>query len=444
MKKFITILGAILVSSICFAQQLKTYSGEYDINSNEVDVLTIPANYLKGTASYTYFEDENLNRIRSGNFTYNGKLSRNGSLVTVSISGKYDKNKKNDNWNVEQTISGSGVSVVFNFNGTYKEGLPNGLWTSKQTLIQNGKTGGFTISMTFTNNIINGEFKITPVGEATESITGNLDKNGYFTGKTIVKKGGDEYQLTFDNGLLISSIGRNLQSGNVFNNFKINEEQLAIFNQLLVEKDSSIIENIPYRIAVGYGGLADELVIKQFYKQFKEASLFDLTPGDLSIDEHGKYNWIGFEQRVLEKSETKTEKLAKLKVEEENLKRLEDEKLEGKLKEQYEEKIKRINAYHLSTNGQGQLVINIFARPSLYDAFKILYDHYSSLWKLENRGENSIDKRLGHVKKIDMLCDKVLIIHGIDKKVFKEQYEKLKNEKSIEVLEKILELDKQN
>ena len=81
--------------------------------------------------------------------------------------------------------------------------------------------------------------------------------------------------MIFDNGLLVSSIGRNLQTGNVFDNFKINEDQLAIFNQLLVEKDSSIIENIPYRIAVGYGGLADELVIKQFYKQFKEASLFD-------------------------------------------------------------------------------------------------------------------------------------------------------------------------
>lgn len=454
MKKLMTILGALLFSSICFSQQFKTYNGEYDIGSYEVDVLGISPGLLNGTATYSYYENEDLQRIRSGKFNYTGKFSRNGGSVTASISGNYSENNKDGKWSVNQSaevpevrqpgrVSTPASSVKLNFAGIYKDGLPNGLWTATVSGTQKGKIITGTYTLNFFKNVIIGGFQQTTNDGTDNSISGTLDNNGYFTGKTIVKKDGLEYQLTFNNGLLVSSIGRSIQSGKILENFKISEDELTIFNQLLNEKDSSIIDEIPFKIVDGINYEIYKLISNEFINIMKSGSLFNVTPGDLSIDESKKYNWIGFKIRVLEKSETKSEKLARLnaelKAEEENIKRLEYQKLEGNLKLQYEEKIKRIKAYHL-TNYQGQLYINSFARPNLYNAFEVLYVHYINQLKIEN----DINKRLGYITKIDVLCDKVLFIHGIDKKVFKEQNEKLKNEKSIEELEKILELDKQN
>ena len=450
MKKLIAILGALLLSSICFAQQLKTFNGEYDLHSYEVDVLGINPGLLNGTATYSYYENEDLQRIRSGNFNYTGKLSRNGGSVTASISGNYSLNNKDGKWSVNQSfempevrqpgrVSTPASSVKLNFAGIYKDGLPNGLWTSTLSATQKGKAITGTWTLNFSKNVIIGGFQQTTNDGTDNSISGILDNNGYFTGKTIVKKDGREYQLTFNNGLLVSSIGRSIQTGDIFENFKISEDELTIFNQLINEKDSTVIDEIPFKIVDGNNYEIDKLISNEFINKMKSGSLFNVTPGDLSIDKNEKYNWIGFKIRVLEKSETKTQKLARLKAEEEKLQRAEYKKLEGNLKLKYEEKIKRIEAYHLN-NVQGQLYINSFARPNLYNAFEVLYVHYINQLKIEN----DINKRLGYVTKIDVLCDKVLFIHGIDKKVFKEQNEKLKNEKSIEELEKILELDKQN
>ena len=450
MKKLIAILGALLLSSICFAQQLKTFNGEYDLHSYEVDVLGINPGLLNGTATYSYYENEDLQRIRSGNFNYTGKLSRNGGSVTASISGNYSLNNKDGKWSVNQSfempevrqpgrVSTPASSVKLNFAGIYKDGLPNGLWTSTLSATQKGKAITGTWTLNFSKNVIIGGFQQTTNDGTDNSISGILDNNGYFTGKTIVKKDGREYQLTFNNGLLVSSIGRSIQTGDIFENFKISEDELTIFNQLINEKDSTVIDEIPFKIVDGNNYEIDKLISNEFINKMKSGSLFNVTPGDLSIDKNEKYNWIGFKIKVLEKSETKTEKLARLKAEEEKLQRAEYKKLEGNLKLKYEEKIKRIKAYHLN-NVQGQLYINSFARPNLYNAFKVLYVHYINQLEIEN----DINKRLGYVTKIDVLCDKVLFIHGIDKKVFKEQDEKLKNEKSIEELEKILELDKQN
>lgn len=338
MKILMTILGALLLSSTCFAQQLKTYNGEYDLRSYEVDVLGINPGLLNGTATYSYYENEDLKRIRSGKFNYTGKFSRNGGSVTASISGNYSENNKDGKWSVNQSVempevrqpgrvSTPASSVKLNFAGIYKDGLPNGLWTSTLSVTQKGKTITGTHTLNFSKNVIIGNFKETTNDGTDNSISGTLDNNGYFTGKTIVKKDGREYQLTFNNGLLVSSIGRSIQSGNIFENFKISEDELTIFNQLLNEKDSTVIDEIPFKIVDGNNYEIDKLISNEFINIMKSGSLFDVTPGDLSIDENKKYNWIGFKIRVLEKSETKTEKLTRLKAEEEKLQRAEEERI---------------------------------------------------------------------------------------------------------------------
>lgn len=327
MKKVMTILGALLLSSTLFGQQLKNYNGNYELHSYEVDVFGIPPGLIKGTATYSYYENEDLQRIRSGKFNYNGRINANGETVTVSISGNYLENKKDGKWSVNQTYSGSGQSINLIFTGTYKNGFPNGLWSSTLSGTQRGKTITGSYTLNFSNNVINGNFKQTTSDGTGNSISGSLDSNGYFTGKTIIKTDGDEYQCTFNNGLLVSAIGRNLQSGNIFENYKVNEEELTSFNMLLNEKDSSIIDEIPFKIVEGNNNFIDRLVTNEFINIMARASLFDVTPGDLSIGKNNKYNWVGFKVRALENSETKTERLARLKAEEERLQKEEAERL---------------------------------------------------------------------------------------------------------------------
>ena len=130
MTKLLTIIAAFLISSTCFAQQLKTYSGNYDLNSNYANIFSVPTSLLKGNATYTYFEDENLRRIRSGNFNYNGKISNNGTSLTTLIMGSYSNDEKNGNWTVKSSIvTGNGQGGSQNFNGNFKKGYPNGLWS---------------------------------------------------------------------------------------------------------------------------------------------------------------------------------------------------------------------------------------------------------------------------------------------------------------------------
>jgi hypothetical protein len=342
MKKLMTTFTAILISSMCFAQQLKTYNGNYDLRSYEVDVFGINPSLLVGNASYFYYEDENLQRIRSGKFNYNGKLSNNGASLSVTISGNYTENKKNGKWTVKQLVKIPAGSVDLTFDGGFKEGLPDGLWSSTLTGIQNGKTVSGTYTSNFSSNVLIGEFKMTTNDGTGNKISGSFDKEGYFTGKTILIKGGEEYQYTFNNGLLVSAIGRTLQSGNVFENYKINEEELAIFNQLMTEKDSAILDEIPFKIIDGENYNINNFITNEFKNHFKNASLFNLTGGDLSIDENGKYNWIGFKIRILEASETKTEKLARLKAEEERKLKEENERL-ARLKAEEERQLKEEN-----------------------------------------------------------------------------------------------------
>lgn len=317
MIKLVRVLFAILISSTCYSQKLKTYSGVYDIKSDYVDI-GLPIRLIKGTATYTYFEDENLNRIRTGLFNYTGNLSNNGYLLSISITGNYSNNIKDGKWQVKLSItSGKGTSVSTNFNGIFKNGLPNGLWTSICSINEKGKSLTTAHSIVFDNNTTQGEFKMTN-SNGNENITGYLDKTGYFTGKTIVKKNGKEYQLTFKQGLLLSIIGRNLQDGEIFRNDKYNDSQISSINQLLTVKDSSILYEIPYTIVDGENKFVDELVTNEFKKTFKTTSFFDATPGDLSIDKSKinqfllDYNWIGFKTRILVEIETKSEKTKKL------------------------------------------------------------------------------------------------------------------------------------
>ena len=307
MKKVILIFGFILISTMCFAQQLKTYNGDYNLKSYGKIIGGFLADELKGTATYTYYQDEKLERIKSGIFSYKGKASGKGVSISVTISGNYSANLKKGNWIVKQTLimpatrNSAATSYTTSFTGSFNDGLPNGPWISTINATQKGKIITQTSSLNFINNVLNGDFKLITKDGTGNSISGSLDKNGYFTGKCVVRDDGSEYQYTFNNGLCVSQIDTDIQSGDIKYKYKIEDDMLSAFNKLLIEKDSSIIDQIPYVIEEKPDGLYD-LIIKKFKEDFKNSSGFDITPGDISIDDSGEYyKWIGFKMRFVKK-----------------------------------------------------------------------------------------------------------------------------------------------
>lgn len=115
MKKSILLLILSVTVGSGMGQTLKTYSGLYE----------------GGKATYTYYEDENGERIKQGKFTYNktqsgvgvgvGMIGGNISYTdTQYASGNYNKGKKNGEWIYKHKVASKNIvfsdfSAVINY-----------------------------------------------------------------------------------------------------------------------------------------------------------------------------------------------------------------------------------------------------------------------------------------------------------------------------------------
>jgi hypothetical protein len=439
MKK--TLLGIFLITTnLIWGQQQKTYTGKYDLHSYN---LTFNVGLLKGTATYNYYEDKDLNRIKNGAFSYNGSLSYSGSLTNVSAKGNYSNGNRNGAWTVVFALSDKTIKGQNTFIGNYNNGIPNGLWTLSYNGVQNGIAGNGKYSLNFNKNVINGIFDFT---SNTNSIKGKLDNEGFFDGKTIVKESNDEYVFEFKKGVLVSFISRNLQTGKIYDRYNMDSIQLSYLNQLQNSKDSNLLDEIPYRLIEDYNSgtfrLIERLVIKPFYKNFKDYSLFDAFSGDLSIN-NNNYNWVGFTVLNMEKVETKKERLARIEKE----KRVEEERL---ISQKLTQNIsKSINDFKANNE-----TINVYNN----DIFKI---KYKSLFTIYTEMLNSYNEDLGkyidsngfYLKNIDYvkldfiakkrntLSLKIIELYKTPFKSIKDFIIELESSKSIEEKEKLLNIE---
>ena len=112
----------MLASQASVGQTLKTYSGLYE----------------GGQATYTYFEDENGERIKHGKFTYNKKNNGVEAILdkiipyteTKFASGNYNNGVKEGKWMYKSKIAGkdavfSDFSVTINYMNGRMEGTSN-------------------------------------------------------------------------------------------------------------------------------------------------------------------------------------------------------------------------------------------------------------------------------------------------------------------------------
>ena len=208
MKKTVFLLFALLmVAGSNMGQTLKTYSGLYE----------------GGKATYTYYEDENGERVKHGKFTYDKGMEGTGVGVgaisgrmmsfttTHHASGNYKNNMKDGEWIYKrQTNSGGHIFGAFSAVINYAEGNMQGLLNSESV--------GYRFQMK--NNRITGPVTKT-VKRKNEnwSISGQFDDDGFPDG-TWTKKyelDGNLYVNTekYVHGLLISSQIKNESTGEI-------------------------------------------------------------------------------------------------------------------------------------------------------------------------------------------------------------------------------------
>lgn len=101
MKQIISIVLMTLTVQASVGQTLKTYSGVYE----------------GGKATYTYYEDENGERVKHGKFSYsnvNKGIGVGGGMsvsyaTTISASGNYKDGLKDGKWTYKNKTAGGGV-----------------------------------------------------------------------------------------------------------------------------------------------------------------------------------------------------------------------------------------------------------------------------------------------------------------------------------------------
>lgn len=195
------------------SQTIKTYNGRFE----------------NGTATYSYYENEYLERIYHGNFSYKVNTSRyNGSA-----SGKFLHNKKRGSWTYyynEKILGNQNVdkySTVYNYN---EDGLVKGVVSINHTAIRNNKVvKNKTYKINVSNGFIVGKFTIG-------KLTGEFDSQGRYTGtwnytdKNIVYN--VEYIAKFKKGILINYVYRDISNGKILNRYDMDQSDVNIIDSL--------------------------------------------------------------------------------------------------------------------------------------------------------------------------------------------------------------------
>ncbi len=420
------------------------YSGEYKLSGD--------FSFIKGKANYTYTENSNYERIKNGSFTYSANMNgtefgmKSSNKISISIKGNYSKNLKNGRWShiVAVKIPGNNGKVTSNVN--YKNGWPHGEWSSS---VYDNEKNKITESglLKFNNNTVIGDFKSS---KGKNYVKGNCDEKGFLHGKTSIVEGGTEYIREYNHGFLTLNVTRNIQSGNVIESKKADPEEMEYFNKIhsLSNTNPEELEDIPFRRVQKY----NNYLIDHFAKMFKDALFSNDFPGDSSFV-NSEYYWDSFKVYVLEKQETKQEKLAKEQAEAERLEAeklareaAEAERLEAELKKKQVEKYniaqqamqksdKALNeAYtvldQIKTAYEGKNVYKI-KKKKLYNSYRKLHTEYI---KKHNQSDD-YEVIINFLEKAKALSDRVILL--VDTKT-KDLERSLKSATTTEQIEELL------
>lgn len=126
MKKVIILISCLMASVVCFSQnhEIKTYSGSIPKVVNRSG-----DKYPKNEEKYSYYEDENGNRVRHGSYRAEGSrvLTTDGQKEYTIVSANYSNGVVNGTVKIDNVDQYEQYSLSITTN--FKNGIPNGSWT---------------------------------------------------------------------------------------------------------------------------------------------------------------------------------------------------------------------------------------------------------------------------------------------------------------------------
>ncbi len=142
MSKKLLLVALLLVGSFAFAQKIETGTKEYTqwipetLSDEGIFGIAVPC-----VETYSYYYDDNDNKLKHGPSSIVGKynLTRNGVTINETFSSKanYSHGKLHGNINQSYSIDmkgrGESISISWSFNGAYVNGLADGTWIYSET-----------------------------------------------------------------------------------------------------------------------------------------------------------------------------------------------------------------------------------------------------------------------------------------------------------------------
>jgi len=219
---------------------------------------TFQGNYENGTATYQYYENQNLERVFQGPFKYKGAVTGGVKGTSMlNVVGQYNLDKKDGKWTymlADPDIKGTTETV----SGLYSNGEMTEFWTSTTTSNLTKKTIRKT-SATFKNNKLAGElkfdFNISNLKDFSSiSITGFFNDSGFFEGtwSTTYTQGNIQYEESrkYRKGVLYFLLHQRLSDGKIlektdstffvdqfFQNYDASKQSAQIGNQKYIFKN---------------------------------------------------------------------------------------------------------------------------------------------------------------------------------------------------------------
>lgn len=201
------IILIIIYSNFCLSQEIKTYNGDFK----------------GGTAKFSYFETENLQRIYDGKFEYYSEQ--------YISKGRYLNNKRDSTWTFKYisrnkyAISLGNGYLKYEARGNYIDNFKNGKWTIT-CYNSYKKTTNINVIEFKNDTIINFSYD-------TKKLKFSIDSIGNINTVKINYGNKSEALAEFYNGILMKFLKRNIEDGEVYDNFHPNKEKLIeIINNL--------------------------------------------------------------------------------------------------------------------------------------------------------------------------------------------------------------------
>jgi transcriptional regulator NrdR family protein len=428
MKKIkLSILFLFIISLTLNAQTVKSYSGNYDLKCYEAKA--IPIHLLSGKATYTYYENADYERIRKGRFSYTGKVSNNGISVNSNISGNYKENLKQGTWKTTAKVVNRQGSATLRSVVNYSDGLPNGLWSFTSTTNKASESG----SLNFINNRVIGDFKYKTKGT---QINGKSDQKGFIDGIVKFVERGTEEIYTYDHGFLVKYIMRDIQSGDIRENYAADPKELENYqkiNQLIESNQMEALEELTFTVEEK----TNESIFNKFNEIFTNINYGDALPGDLSYPDN-KYIWDAMKVKVIVRQESKSERLERERQEKAEADRIEKERIE---KEQYKElastlaqKIKDVDSKYLVIDNLASAALgsDVYKKKKkhLYLAYKKLLNSYIEKFD----ALKDFNQQLALGSNALSLCDKMIELLPQETKALEKTLKKTESLEDIEAL----------